>query len=44
MALNTAFLQSKKEQQTQRQMAWLGPDQVLQVLNLGGAQATMQHG
>jgi len=36
MALNVAFPQSKLETQTRRQMAWLGPDQVLLALNYGG--------
>ena len=33
MALNVALPQSKEERQTQRQMAWLGPEQVLLALN-----------
>ena len=33
VALNVAFPQSKQEKQTRRQMAWLGPDQVLLALN-----------
>jgi len=33
MALNVALPQSKEEKQTQRQMAWLGPEQVLLALN-----------
>lgn len=32
-ALNVDFPQSRQEEQTRRQMAWLGPDQVLLALN-----------